>query len=243
MKIDQAMLMNMSDTELQGWLVSWLTKRREKERKLQQNIWKSKLLDDKTFLRMFRMTRPDFLWLVDQLRETLDEYQSSVDWPEPLSAETQVSVSLYYLGHGCSFTKLNTLFGLIPTVGTPTVLDFVEAVRVVFHKVVGMPAHTDLAAWDEISQRFLKKGGIPGVVGVIDAMHVPFFQPRPGFIWRNRRGWSSIIVQTVVDADGNFQDVRIIPMPNCESNAPPLTSTSQGFMAPRTTSGSSANPQ
>ncbi|KAI9091745.1 hypothetical protein DFS34DRAFT_321235 [Phlyctochytrium arcticum] len=86
-----------------------LEEEEDHEIQLKRNIWESRHLDNKTFLKMFRMTRPDFFWLVQELEETLLQDEGDDD---PLSVETQIAVSLYYLGHGSSFSKLEELFGL-----------------------------------------------------------------------------------------------------------------------------------
>ncbi|KAI9091747.1 hypothetical protein DFS34DRAFT_321320 [Phlyctochytrium arcticum] len=210
-------------TLLLAYMALVLAAEREEEYEdhLRRNIWKSNQLDDRTFLRMFRMTRPDFVWLVDQLRDAL--YQDEDDDDDPLSVETQVAVSLYYLGHGSAWSKLDELFGLDEGVAESTVRRFTTAVQAMnlSNNVVGVPAHTDIAAWDEISQRFLKKGGIPGVVGVIDTMPVPIKDPGyKRWLWLNRRGWPSIVVQAIVDAEGNFQDCTGARLHACPVGSP-----------------------
>lgn len=68
-------------------------------------------------------------------------------------------------------------------------------------------------AWDAIEESFFRKRGISGVVGAIDGTHVPIMKP-PNDRWNsyiNRKNWSSIVFQAVVDGDGNFRNVGLNP--------------------------------
>jgi hypothetical protein len=64
--------------------------------------------------------------------------------------------------------------------------------------------------WEDIMQSFERQHGIPNIVGAIDGTHIPVAIPHNdnwnGYI--NRKGWSSITFQCVVDGDGNFRNVE-----------------------------------
>ena len=59
-------------------------------------------------------------------------------------------------------------------------------------------------------QSFERRQGIPQVVGAIDGTHIPVAMP-PDDNWKsyiNRKSWSSIVFQCVVDGEGNFRNVE-----------------------------------
>ena len=62
---------------------------------------------------------------------------------------------------------------------------------------------------NDVSGKFFQRGGLPGVIGLIDCTHVPIISPGGDFaeVWRNRKGFFSFNVQAIVNYDLMFTDV------------------------------------
>lgn len=60
-------------------------------------------------------------------------------------------------------------------------------------------------------QRFEEKFNIPGVVGVIDGSHIPLWRTYKSRLdpYYNRKGWMSIVLSAVVDAEGKFINIDV----------------------------------
>jgi hypothetical protein len=72
--------------------------------------WEDNRIPVVRFLEFFRMTRADFFWLSDQLRNELQ--QDPLGRGNPLTVEAQVAVGLYRLAHGASYVTIGHIFNI-----------------------------------------------------------------------------------------------------------------------------------
>lgn len=63
----------------------------------------------------------------------------------------------------------------------------------------------------EMAQKFMSKYGLPGVIGVVDGSHIPIQRRSRGRNdkYYNRKGFMSVILQAIVDADGRFVNIDV----------------------------------
>ncbi|POW06221.1 hypothetical protein PSTT_09087 [Puccinia striiformis] len=160
------------------------------------------------FIEYFRMSLKDFMWLSDELREELQ--LDPLGRGQPLSVEAQVAVGLYRLAHGASYLTIGHVFQIGKETADNATARFVLAVlKVLRTSAIGYPSLDRTDLWDDIAASFEQRQGIPHVVGAIDGTHIPISLP-PGDTWKgyiNRKSWSSIVFQCVVDGEGNFRNV------------------------------------
>lgn len=71
--------------------------------------------------------------------------------------------------------------------------------------------YNNAAAINESEARFKQKFGIPWVIGVVDGSHIPICRKYRGDNDRyyNRKGFMSIILSAIVDADGRFVSIDV----------------------------------
>ena len=61
-----------------------------------------------------------------------------------------------------------------------------------------------------VIKNFESKWGVPQCVGAIDGYHIPISAPKENHTdYYNRKGWYSMILQGIVDAQYRFLDIRI----------------------------------
>jgi len=85
-------------------------------------------------------------------------------------------------------------------------------VKVLMKEYIKFPSDDDL---NHVVDEFKTKWGVLQCFGVIDGCHIPICAPREQRTdYYNRKGWYSMIVQGLVDANYHFLDV-CIGWPGC----------------------------
>ena len=121
-----------------------------------------------------RMTKDDFLHLVDQLRIDIQPDANAVR--DSLPPEKQVAMTLYYLKDQGSYLVTCNAFG----VGKSTLSSVVKDVCKAINQRVG-PNYLRLPKTNKqmsfLIDNFQKKFGLPQVFGCVDGTHIPIRQP------------------------------------------------------------------
>ncbi|KNZ51697.1 hypothetical protein VP01_3857g1, partial [Puccinia sorghi] len=156
------------------------------------------------FLKLFRMSLADFIWLADKL--WIELAQDRVCRGQPLSFEAQVWLGLYRLAHGTPYFTIAHVFCIGKETADKASGRFVNAVIKVFRfRAVNFPSLDNATDWSKIMESFEKRQGIPRVVGAIDGIIMPLDNNWKSYI--NRKSWASIVLQCVVDGNGNFRNI------------------------------------
>ena len=127
----------------------------------------------------------------------------------PVSVETQVAATIYYLSDGGRMRKTANAFSL----ATPTVSCIVRRVTQVIFKELSnlyIRAPETENEVEEAVEGFLQSHGFPQCIGAVDGTHVPVTKPKENatdFI--NRKGFFSLNVQACVDYKYMFFDTVI----------------------------------
>ena len=128
---------------------------------------------------------------------------------DPVSVETQIAATLYYLSDGGRMRKTANAFGL----ATPSISCIVRRVRQAISKELSnlyIKAPDTEKEVEEAVQGFLQNHGFPQCIGAVDGTHVPITKPKENatdFI--NRKGFFSLNVQACVDYKYMFFDTVI----------------------------------
>ena len=138
-----------------------------------------------------------FLVLCEELRPYIERQRSS--FREPVSVETQVAVTLYYLADEGRIRKISNAFGL----GKSTVSTIIRRVtgaisRNLASKYIKLPCTENEVK--ESTEIFYSKHGFPQCIGAIDGTHIPIkktVENPTDYI--NRKGRYTLNWQTVAD--------------------------------------------
>uniref|UniRef100_A0A182M1D0 DDE Tnp4 domain-containing protein n=1 Tax=Anopheles culicifacies TaxID=139723 RepID=A0A182M1D0_9DIPT len=149
----------------------------------------------------YRMDHSTFLFLFDKLEPEL------IAIPVLLPTKMKMAVAIYVLGSGKDYVTAGTRFGIRADAVQDCVQLFCRAVIEVFRAdTIKMPLDNDSVK--HATKEFVEFAGIPQVFGTVGCLHIPINQSKHDPAkYVNSKGWSSIILQAVVDRKGRFVDV------------------------------------
>ncbi|KAJ9517481.1 hypothetical protein QJQ45_024948 [Haematococcus lacustris] len=162
------------------------------------------------FRRALRVNRDTFMWLKGVLRPHIRLHNTQ----RGLSSGQRLSIALWYLASGSTMqTVAGVMHCSIATVWR-AVHDVVFAIVHVMHDQVRMP--DTLEQMQQNAAKFFARGvgiggtptGIPQIFAAVDGTHIACRNRGLRQLY-NRKGFCSMNVQGVVDADGLFMDVQV----------------------------------
>lgn len=125
------------------------------------------------------------------------------NYRKPLDVHVMVAVGLYGLGHGVKYKSLSKQFGLGASTCHKICIEFNRAIWSYKREVICWKSK-------EATLAFFKEKGFPGCLGAIDCCHIPILRPpNAGAAFLNHNGFSSIVLQGVVDENRRFCSVDI----------------------------------
>lgn len=153
------------------------------------------------FREAFRVSKTLFNTICDLLREKLKPKFNFISTKVPTSVEKQVAICLYKLASCCEYRVVGNVFGVHKSTVKKFIYKVVKAInKILMRRHIKMP---DSGEAERISTSFETISGIPQIIGCIDGSHIPIIAPEEGrkdFV--NRKGWSSLVLQGVVDDSG-----------------------------------------
>jgi hypothetical protein len=193
------------------------------------------LHNDSELIERYRFPRAEILQLVDEFGDMLD---FRVPRKGALPSSMMVMIALRFYASGSFQQVVGDIFG----VSKMTVHKVIERVSSVLDQAMSHYITFDRQPLaDKAKAKFYAMAGFPGVIGCIDCTHVKILAPSPPAYnegeFVNRKGYHSINVQLVCDADlkilnavskwpGSVHDARIlkrsIVFEAFEDNLPPL---------------------
>uniref|UniRef100_A0A8W7PGV0 Heat shock protein 83 n=2 Tax=gambiae species complex TaxID=44542 RepID=A0A8W7PGV0_ANOCL len=152
-------------------------------------------------LERFRINHATFQYLYDQLGHELED----ADCEPAMTARMRMGVALYVLGTGKDFESAATLFHLHSRAVRASVHLFCSVVnKLLRDRQIDFP----------LSRKHIRCGvkqfeelvGIPQVFGAIGCLHIPVDRGtvKDAAKYINSKGWSSIILQAIVDSRGRW---------------------------------------
>ena len=156
----------------------------------------------------FQRVTPDmFMEILERVERRIQRQDTF--WRKALPAGLKLAVTLRYLASGDSYKSLafafrvpcNTICRIIPEVCQAIIDTFMP-------EVIPMP--TEEVEWKAIAHQFYKKWNLPHCIGAVDGKHVSIKCPaRSGSIFYNYKGFFSIVLMAVVDADYRFVYINV----------------------------------
>lgn len=183
------------------WVRQWLLRRPVQGQydQLMQELEAEDLTSFRNFLRMDPNT---FIYILERVGPRITKKDTF--WRKALTPGMKLAITLRYLATGNSYKSLqysfrvayNTICNFIPVVCQAIIDEFCPEVMV---------TPTAPEGWRELAQQFEKRWNLPHCVGAIDGKHVAIKKPqKSGSFYYNYKGFFSIVLLAVVDADYKF---------------------------------------
>lgn len=167
------------------------------------------------WIQSFRMSEETFGFVCNKVRPAMERQNTSFRCCVPL--KKRVAIALWKLATGCEYRSIAQRFGVSMSTVCRCVQDFCAAAEVLL--VPDQVRFPDSDRFMDMSVFIEDKWGLPQCVGAIGGSHIPIITP-PDFHndYCNRSGWPSVVLQAVVDGQGQFWHV-FAGMPGCMEDA------------------------
>ena len=184
------------------WVIPWILQR--EDRACYRTLLDELITTDRTFTRM----EPAFCYLIEEriiphLRKSITNIR------KPLEVGWKLAVTLRHLSTGESYTSLQfhwrvrrtTIRKFVPLVCKAILKEFQ-------HEYLMCP--TDPEDWKKIEERFRNRWNVRHAVGALDGKHNAIRKPKkPGSEYFNYKGYFSLLLLPLVDADYKFLWVNV----------------------------------
>lgn len=152
------------------------------------------------------MSRQTFDYLCQRLYPILNKKNTVMR--RSISVQQQVAITLWCLATPTEYRTIAHLFGVARSTACEivhnTCLAIVESLMSTYIK---FPRGDQL---ERVTESFQTKWGVPQCVGAIDGCHIPIAAPVGNHSdYYNRKGFYSMLLQGIVDADYCFLDICI----------------------------------
>ena len=188
------------------WVKPWV-KRRKELGHFHTLLVELTLEDPPTFRNYSRVDVDMFEELLERLEPRLSRRKQN--WREPISAGERLAVTLRFLASGDSYHSLAYNFRIPHNTISLIVPDTCRAIYEEYADEV-LPCPTTTADWEIIAQGFSSKWQFHNCLGALDGKHVAIQCPKKtGSLYYNYKGFFSLVLMALVDADYNFVYVDI----------------------------------
>uniref|UniRef100_A0A803JI78 Putative nuclease HARBI1 n=1 Tax=Xenopus tropicalis TaxID=8364 RepID=A0A803JI78_XENTR len=172
-----------------------------RERSTNQKIIEE--LSEEEIVRRYRLNRAAIYGLYEVLEPYL---QPLICRSHAVPGIVKLLCSLHFFATG-SFQKVGGIYGAVSQLTFPQCLGQVlDAIHSVSGNYINFP--TNRNEWNTVKRQFYCVSDIPNVLGAIDCTHVAFNSPLDKeHIFRNRKGYHSLNIQIVCDANMNIRSI------------------------------------
>ncbi|XP_051556508.1 uncharacterized protein LOC127442481 [Myxocyprinus asiaticus] len=174
--------------------------------KREDDWWKTVVpsFTDHQWIENFRMSKETFQYICRRVQPAMEKMDTRYRLSVPL--QKRVAVALWKLATNAEYRTVAHLFGVGIATACDCVRDFCSSVlEILMPEVIQVPTAEKL---NEMTLYFEQRWGLPQCVGSIGSSHIPILAPLEFHTeYINRKGWCSILLQTVVDGNGLFWNV------------------------------------
>ncbi|XP_034033540.1 uncharacterized protein LOC117516795 [Thalassophryne amazonica] len=188
------------------WVREWLLKRQEygMYEKLMKHLGAG---DIKSFSNFVGTDPEMFNQILEDL--TLRLQKKTTNCRKPLSPGLKLAITLRYLATGDSYKSLASGFRVAPNTIVTVVPEVCQVIYDHYHKMA-FKCPTTEEEWKEVAQGFSDKWDFHHCCGCIDGKHVRVLAPpHSGSLYYNYKGFYSIIMLALVDANYKFMYVDV----------------------------------
>lgn len=188
------------------WVRKWLKRRPElgQYRKLLIELKKE---DKKGFRNFMRMDYETYQEILHRIEPRIKK--SGCNYRHPLSPGLKLAITLRYLAAGDNYHSLMYGFRVAHNTISILIREVCEAIVAEFAaETIPCPRTTE--EWREISQKFSDRWNFHHCLGALDGKHIAMKCPRNGgSLYYNYKGFHSVILMALVDADYKFSWVEV----------------------------------
>ena len=154
------------------------------------------------FVSFLRMEPAMFYELLERITPRISK--QTTNWRKPLDPGLKLAVTLRYLATGNSYHSLAFNFRVAHNSISIFVREVCEAIiEELGEEVVSVPDTED--KWREVASKFETRWNFPHTLGAIDGKHIAMKSPtNSGTVYHNYKGFFSLILLGLVDADYKF---------------------------------------
>lgn len=188
------------------WVRNWLLKRPKfgMYEKLMKHLRDG---DTKSFRNFVRLGPEMFNEMVQELTPRIEKRRTP--YREPLSTGLKLAVTLRYLATGDAYRSLSYGFRVAANTLVTVIPEVCQAIFDHYHDKV-MKCPTTPKEWKDVADAFSEKWNFHHCCGAIDGKHVRIqAPPRSGGRYYNYKGYHSIIMLALVDANYKFLYVDV----------------------------------
>lgn len=161
-------------------------------------------MDDHTFSRHFRVTKPQFEYVMMKLQDNGIQKPHSQGLP-PVPPTKKVLMFLWYMANQNSFREMSDKFDVSQSTAHRIILQALNIMCTIGSSFISWPNTCEKAA---SAAAFHRLCGLSGVIGAIDGCHIRVQRPPiRGGDYMNRKSFYSVLLQGIVDERGRFIDI------------------------------------
>ena len=183
------------------WVRKWLQRRPKlgQYTKLMKELKKEDTKAFRNFVRMDYETFHEILQRIEgRITKTPNNYRT------PLSAGIKLAITMRYLATGDSYHSLMYGFRVAHNTISKVIIQVCEAIIAEYAEEM-VPCPTTAEQWKEISKVFSNRWNFHHCLGALDGKHIKIQCPKGGgSLYYNYKGFHSLILMALVDADYRF---------------------------------------
>ena len=183
------------------WVRPWLL-RRPLYGQYEKLLEELQLEDGHAFRNFIRMDGNLFMELLDRVHRRIEKQDTF--YRKALSPGLKLAITLRYLASGDNYKSLSYGFRVAHNTISVIVPDTCEAIIAEYmNEVLACP--TTPEQWKEVASLFSNKWNFHNTVGALDGKHIAIkCPPNGGSHYYNYKGYHSIVLLALVDADYKF---------------------------------------
>lgn len=183
------------------WVKPWLLRRTQFGQ--YERLMVELAAEDRTAFRNFLRVDPElFQELLDRVGPIIEKKDTFMR--KALEPGLRLAITLRYLATGDSYMTLQYGFRVAHNTISNIVADTCEAISAVLQDEV-LKCPTSPAEWQAVSDQFSRRWNFHNTIGALDGKHVAICCPaNAGSIYYNYKGFHSIVLLALVDADYKF---------------------------------------
>ena len=183
------------------WVRKWL-QRRPRLGQYTKLINELKSEDSKAFRNFLRMDYNTFSEILHRIEGRITK--AANNFRKPLSAGIKLAITLRYLASGDNYHSLMYGFRVAHNTISKVIIQVCEAIIAEYAEEM-VPCPTTAEQWKEVSKVFSNRWNFHHCLGALDGKHIKMRCPKGGgSLYYNYKGFHSVILMALVDADYKF---------------------------------------
>ncbi|XP_031334657.1 uncharacterized protein LOC116164601 [Photinus pyralis] len=177
-----------------------LNKRKKEKTTVVQGV------EPEDYRNFLRMDGESFDYLLELVRPDIEKKDTNMR--EAIPASQRLSITLRYLASGADLEDLKFTCAIAPQTLESIIMETCSAITKALKKNIQVPKSQD--GWERVSQEFEEQWNFPNCLGSADGKHVAIQKPpNSGSYYYNYKGYFSIVLMAVVDANYKFLMVDV----------------------------------